>query len=97
VSISGAARTALSKSGKYTATKPCLATETAAMGCDLVTNQIAVRTVVGAQTGLHFCPGGLPSEYPWDCATYSSGEYRWAKAEVNAIVKPPKPILPIAP
>jgi hypothetical protein len=67
------------------------------MGCDPITHQIAVRTTVGAQKGLHFCPGGLDAEVPWNCATYSSGEFRWARAEVNAIVNPPKPIVPIAP
>jgi len=85
VTISTAPRLAVSNGGTYADYMHCLKTETAAMGC--TKRQIAVRTVAtGWQLGLHFCPGGLPLAYPWFCSTYSSGEYRWAKAVVKATV-----------
>jgi hypothetical protein len=93
VSIATGARNALARNGKYTPTKPCLATETAAMGC--VDGRITIRTVVGPQTGVHLCPDGLGTEYPYACATsYASGEYRWARAMVNLTVTPPAPVVP---
>lgn len=93
VSISQRGRVAMSNGGRYTPTKRCMRTETAAMGCD-AKHLIAIRTLSGVQAGLHFCPGGLPDAYPWFCATYSSGEYRWARATVSSAVSPPRPVLP---
>lgn len=93
VSYSKAIFTALSKNGKYTDTKPCLADELALPDC--VDGQIIIRSQSPPiQAGSHLCPGGLPPEYPWFCETYSSGEYRFAKALVNTLVNPPAPILP---
>jgi hypothetical protein len=92
VSIVKTARNALSKSGKYTAYKPCLTIETAAMGCS--NGLIAVRTTSGIQTGLHLCPPGLPATFPWYCPVYSSGEYRFGRAIAAAAAHPPKPIAP---
>ena len=92
VSIAGNIRNALAKNGKYTAYKPCLTTESTQPDC--VNGVIPIRTIVGSQTGLHLCPGGLPTVYPYFCPTYSSGEYRFAKALVNTTVNPPAPILP---
>jgi hypothetical protein len=53
---------------------PCLAFETAAMGCN--GGQIAVR----APDKLHFCPGGLadPNNIWSGCAVWSSGSWRYA-------------------
>jgi hypothetical protein len=93
VSVSAALRTALSKAAKYTDTKPCLSTETAAQGC--ANGLIAIRTLTAPiQAGNHLCPGGLPDAYPWFCTTYSSGEFRFARALVNTLVRPPPPLLP---
>jgi hypothetical protein len=95
VSISTRGRAALSNVGRYTPTKRCATTETVAMGCNPATHRIAVRTIVaGPQIGLHFCPAGLPAPYPWFCATYSSGEFRWARAVVSSTVSPPPPLMP---
>jgi hypothetical protein len=92
VSVTGAPRSAVSASGRYVATKPCLATETPAMGCDPATGRIAVRTVTGPQKGVHLCPIGLADGFPYACTVYSSGEARFGKAVANAIVKPPAPL-----
>lgn len=92
VSVSGAARAAVSTSGKFTFYKPCLATETSALGCD--GGQIPVRTLTGLQAGIHFCPDGLGVDSPWPCDMYSSGEYRFGKAIGQVLLKPPKPLLP---
>ena len=100
VSVSNVARNAVSKSGAYTATRSCLSTEQAAQGCGLPgPGLIAVRTVSGTQTGVHFCPAGLDLSYPYLClptngTSYSSGEYRWGVAVANTIVAPPAPVLP---
>lgn len=92
VSISGTPRAAVAKNGAYTATKPCLATETLSMGC--INGIITIRTVTGSDTGLHFCPTGLTGPYPWPCAVYSSGAYRFGKAVANVTASPPKPVAP---
>ena len=92
VSYSNAARVALSKNNKYTDYLPCLRTETAAQGCS--NGLIAIRTLTGLQAGLHLCPQGLPSDFPWFCTTYSSGEFRYGRAIANTTATPPKPILP---
>ena len=85
VTISNAVSTALSTIyGTYASTLPCLSTEGAAKGC--VNGQIDVRTVVGPQTGLHLCPGGLTATYPWPCTTYSSGELRFGRAVAHALL-----------
>jgi hypothetical protein len=100
VSISTAPRNHLANSGHYTATKACLKTETVAQGCGLPgPGLIWIRTVVGPQTGIHLCPGGLGSTAGFPCLptngiTYASGEYRWGSAVADTTVKPPKPILP---
>lgn len=95
VSISGSVRSALATSGKYAQSKPCLATETAAMGCDPATLKIAIRTLPGyPDFGVHLCPSGLPAGSNSVCATYSSGEFRTARAMVNQVVSPPAPKLP---
>jgi len=100
VSVSTVPRNQVSNAGKYTATKPCLRTETVAQGCGLPgPGLIWIRTVVGTQTGIHFCPGGLEAAIPYPCAptngtTYASGEYRWGTAVADTTVKPPPAILP---
>ena len=84
VGISDSVRTALSTGdGTYASTLPCLSTEGAGKGC--VNGQIDVRTVVGPQTGLHLCPGGMTATYPWPCATYSSGELRYGRAVAHGL------------
>ncbi|MEO6468310.1 MAG: hypothetical protein ABIP21_04355 [Acidimicrobiia bacterium] len=93
VSIAGTVRTALSNSGAYTQTKPCIPTETAAMGC--TGGRITIRTLPGfTDYGLHLCPTGLPAGTFGICSTYSSGEYRFARAMTNSLASPPKPKLP---
>lgn len=93
VSITNGPRVAVSTpAGKFVAYKPCLPTETAAQGC--VAKKIAMRTLAGLQAGIHFCPSGL-SGYPfYACSTYSSGEFRWARALRIAAMRPPAPVLP---
>lgn len=90
VSIVSTARTQLSKRGAYVAYKPCLRTETAAMGC--VAGQIPIRTVAGdpVQIGLHLCPPSLT--FPFPCSVYSSGEYRFGKVIADVAARPPKPV-----
>lgn len=83
VTISTDVATALSSDGAYTPTMPCLASEGAAEGC--LKHSITIRTTVGLQAGLHLCPAGLASDFPWPCPTYSSGEFRFAKAVVNGL------------
>lgn len=91
VSISAAARNAVSASGKYVSHKNCLANETAEMGCSA--GKIAVRTLSGQQAGLHLCPDGLADTYPFACRSdYASGEVRWGKSVATVIVKPPPPV-----
>jgi hypothetical protein len=92
VSVSISPRNAVSAAGVYQATKPCLASETAAMGC--INGQIAIRTNVGLQTGIHFCPTGLDAGYPYACGEYSSGEFPFGGAMANTVVAPPPPIRP---
>ncbi len=82
VVIDATPRLEVSKNGAYEAYKHCLTFETATDGC--VGRQIPIRTIAGPQTGIHFCPGGLEATWPGLCPTYSSGEYRWAKATVAA-------------
>lgn len=100
VSVSTYPRNQVSNAGVYTATKPCLPTETATQGCGSAgAGQIWIRTIVGTQTGIHFCPAGLDSAYPYRClptsgTNYSSGEYRWGTAIADTAVKPPAPIRP---
>lgn len=94
VSVSAGPRNAVSATGVYQAYKPCLTTETAAMGCDVSTGQIPIRTISGIQTGVHLCPTGLTDTFPFACATYSSGEYRFGRAEASTVVTPPAPIRP---
>lgn len=92
VSIALSVRTALSASGKYTDTKPCLATEPATVGCNA--GRIAIRTLPGfSDSGLHLCPAGLPAGTFGICSTYSSGEYRFARSMVANLVSPPPPKL----
>jgi hypothetical protein len=99
VSVSATPRNQVSNAGVYTATKPCLASETAALGCGLPgAGLIWVRTVTGPQTGIHFCPAGL-DVYPYPClptagTTYASGEYRWGTAVADATVAPPASLRP---
>ena len=81
VSISTGPRLAVSNNGVYTSYLPCLSSETAADGC--VNGQIAVRTITGIQTGVHFCPVGLT---PRKCATYSSGEVRFGEAIAKTVL-----------
>lgn len=89
--VTSGPRNAVSNSGKWTQTKNCLAIETAAMGCNLVTRKIIVREPYNAYySGLHFCPLGYTST---GCAVYSSGAYRFGKAIVAALVSPPKPVV----
>jgi len=84
VTVSTAPRLTVSSHGAYVPYMHCLTIETAAEGC--VNHQIAIRTTItGPQQGLHFCPGGLSATWPGLCATYSSGEYRWAKATMKAV------------
>ena len=83
VTISTDVATALSSDGAYTQTMPCLASEGAAEGC--LQHSITIRTTVGPQAGLHLCPAGLESDFPWPCPTYSSGEFRFAKAVVTGL------------
>ena len=83
VTISTDVATALSSDGAYTPTMPCLASEGAAEGC--LQHSITIRTTVGPQAGLHLCPAGLESDFPWPCPTYSSGEFRFAKAVVTGL------------
>ncbi|HTZ08578.1 MAG TPA: hypothetical protein VMB72_05885, partial [Acidimicrobiales bacterium] len=83
VTVSDAIAAALSSDGAYTSTLPCLPTERVGRGC--VGGRITVRTTVGLQAGLHLCPTGLPAAYPWKCPTYSSGEYRFAKAVASGL------------
>jgi hypothetical protein len=78
VTVSTDVFNALSSNGGYASTLPCLPSEGLAEGC--VRHSITVRTTDGTQSGLHLCPGGLPSAFPWYCPTYSSGEFRFAKA-----------------
>lgn len=93
VSISGAVRSVLSNSGAYAPTKPCIAIETPAMGCDSL-GRIAIRTVPGyVDAGLHLCPIGLVPGTNSVCAVYSSGEFRFGRAMVNGLVAPPPPKL----
>ncbi|MEK7603334.1 MAG: hypothetical protein AAB459_03770 [Patescibacteria group bacterium] len=87
VSISPAVRNALSNNGKYTQYKNCLSTETSTQGCGL-DGKIQIRSY----DGLHLCPIVLAAYST--CNTYSSGEFRWSKAAVNATINPPAPILP---
>jgi hypothetical protein len=93
VSISSVPRNAVSNSGKYTQTKPCLASETAALGCQ-PDGKIAIRNT----DGLHFCPTTYTtsSSYPfwWCSSSYSSGAYRWGRAIANTTANPPAPVLP---
>ena len=91
VSVSSKPRTAVSTLGKFAAYKPCLTNETATMGC--ANGEIAIRTLTGIQTGIHFCPIGLSSPYPYACDVYSSGEYRFGKAIAQVLVKPPAPFV----
>ena len=92
VSIAGSVRTALSASGLYTDTKQCLATETLEPGC--IGGRIAIRTLPGLiDSGLHLCPTGLPPGTFGICSTYSSGEYRFARAMTNSLINPPPPKL----
>ncbi len=94
VSIAGSVRTALSNSGTYAPTKPCLTTETVAMGCNATTLRIPIRTVSGfLDYGLHLCPTGLPAGTFGICSTYSSGEYRFARAMTSSLISPPPPKL----
>lgn len=90
VSITSGPRNAVSKSGKFTWTKPCLASETVAMGCNAV-GQIAVRN----PDGLHLCPVDR-SQYNFlnGCPTYSSGAARYASSLTSATVNPPAPLVP---
>ena len=93
VSIAGSVRTALSINGLYTDTKLCLTTETLEPGC--VNGRIAIRTLPGfVDSGLHLCPTGLPAGIFGICPTYSSGEYRFARAMANSLITPPPPKLP---
>jgi hypothetical protein len=92
VSVTVGPRNAVSANGTYEATKPCLGTETAAMGC--TDGRIEIRTDVGSQTGVHFCPTGLDSGYPYRCDEYSSGEKRFGSAISGALARPPAPIRP---
>ncbi len=93
VSIAGSVHTSLSNAGKYTETKPCLLTETAAMGC--TAGRIAIRAVAGLpDAGLHLCPTGIASAPSGVCPVYSSGEFRFGRAVANSLAAPPKPYLP---
>ena len=92
VGVSGKPRSAVSTGGQYATYKTCLSNETSAMGC--VNGQIAIRTLTGIQTGIHFCPDGLGPNYPFACDMYSSGEYRWGKAIGQVLIAPPAPFLP---
>jgi hypothetical protein len=96
VSISDIPRNAVSTSGTYVTTKPCLTTELVAQGCGRpAPRRIYVRTVVGSQNGIHLCPDGLAAGYPYPCTTgYSSGEYRFGRAVANTTAAPPKPVMP---
>lgn len=92
VSVSGAPRAAIATKNKFTSYKPCLAEETAAMGCS--DGQIAIRTLSGLQAGIHFCPDGLLGPPAYACDMYASGETRFGRALAKVLVKPPKPLLP---
>jgi hypothetical protein len=92
ISIAGNPRVAVSASGAYTAYKTCFADETAAMGC--TGGKIAIRTITGAETGIHFCPDGLGDSYPYVCDMYSSGEFRFGRSLARSLTNPPKPRLP---
>ena len=94
VSIATGPRNAVSASGKYVAVKPCLTIELTNPSCGQAgPGLIDIRTIVGIQTGLHFCPDGLQAGYPYPCDVYSSGEYRFGRALANTLVAPPPPIL----
>jgi hypothetical protein len=73
--------------------KPCIAGETAAMGC--VNGLIPIRTLPPApDAGLHLCPKGLVAGDLGVCSVYSSGELRFGKAVVASLTNPPPPRLP---
>lgn len=90
VSIATTPRKKVTLRGAYVDYMKCLKSETAAQGC--VAGQIAVRSLVATRG--HFCPTGLPSTLPFECAEYSSGEWRYGTAELKAVMHPPKPVLP---
>lgn len=93
VSIDAAVRTQLSNNGQYIATKPCLTTETPAMGCG-TDSRIPIRTLPGLiDSGLHLCPTGLQPGTFGVCSVYSSGEYRFGRAVANGLTAPPPPKL----
>jgi len=85
VTISGATRRALAEADKFTATKPCLAGESASMGCNKATSRIVVR----APDHLHLCPTGYPTDASFfaGCPVYSSGSVRYGKALASAVQK----------
>jgi hypothetical protein len=89
VSITDAPRNAVSNAGVFTATKPCLASEGAAEGCDAATQTIGVRS----PDGIHLCTAGLEPDSQ-KCTVYSSGEVRFAQAMVFATFHLPKPLTP---
>jgi hypothetical protein len=92
VSIANGVKSALG-GNTYTAYKPCLASETATMGC--IGGLIPIRTVPPApDAGLHLCPPGLVAGTQGTCAVYSSGELRLARSMTTQTVAPPAPKLP---
>lgn len=67
---------------RFTQFLPCLAGETAAMGCiPAYGGVIKVRAV----DGVHLCPSGYPGDYG-TCPTYSSGEVRYGRAVAAEIL-----------
>jgi hypothetical protein len=94
VSIANQVRSAFG-SNKFVSVKPCLTTETAVMGCDPITHTIPIRTIwPHLDMGLHLCPSGLFG-LPVNgvCPSYSSGEYRFARAIAAGVANPPAPKL----
>lgn len=79
VSVAGTVRSALSANGLYTDTKPCMVGE--CIG----------RVTVRSPDGVHLCPESLI--WPGNCAVYSSGEVRFARAITNTLISPPPPKL----
>jgi hypothetical protein len=84
VAVANGTRTVLG-GATYMPVQPCRPDETATMGCHDGT--IAVRTQPPApDAGLHLCPTGLLLATDFRCASYSSGEVRFAEAVTRALL-----------
>ena len=82
VDVALATRVALSVGGQFSLYLPCRRGETLRDGC--AGGRIAVRTI--DQTyHLHFCPYLKDFTPVFTCATYSSGQERWATAAMQVL------------